>query len=143
MNNFGFFLMSHVPPSGSKECLLLAWCNGVDLACFLTNVNKINAWCYLDPPNKPWIMSCIYGPPYRKNKSNFWDSLLTIGENHSLAWLCIGDFNMIIDQSENIGGRPFACSSSDPFRLFMNNNGIVDLRFSGNPFTWSNNRDDV
>jgi hypothetical protein len=79
---------------------LLAWRNGVDLVCFLTSVNIINALCYSDPPDKPWMLSCIYGPPYRKNKSTFWESLSTIGENHNGAWLCIGDFNMIIDQSE-------------------------------------------
>jgi len=143
MNNLGFFLMSHVPPFGSKGGVLLVWRNGVDLVCFLTNVNTTNAWCYSNPPNKPWILSCIYRPPYSKNKSNFWDSLSTIGENHSGAWLCIRDFNMIIDQFEKIGGRLFACSSSDPFRLFMNNNGMVYLGFSSNPFTWYNNRDDV
>jgi hypothetical protein len=45
---------------------------------------------------------------------------------------------MIIDQFKKIGGHPFACSTSDPFRLFMNNNGMVDFGFFGNPFTWSN-----
>jgi hypothetical protein len=43
--------------------------------------------------------------------------------------LCIGDFNMIVDQSEKFGGRPFACSSAYPFRLFINNNEMVDLGF--------------
>lgn len=50
---------------------------------------------------------------------------------------------MIIDQSGKVGGRPSACLSSDPFRLFMNNYGIIYLGFSSNPFTWSNNRNDV
>lgn len=50
---------------------------------------------------------------------------------------------MIIDQSEKSGGRPFAFSSFDSFRLFINNNGMVDLGFSDNPFTWSNNIDGV
>jgi hypothetical protein len=54
--------------------------------------------------------------------------------------LCIGDFNKILDQSEKTGGRPFACSSNDPFRHFINSHGMVDLGFMGNPFTWSNNR---
>jgi len=103
----------------------------------------INAWCYLDPSNKPRLLSCIYGPPYRKNKCVFWDSIAKIGEFYNGAWLCIGDFNIIVDQSEKFGGRPFVCSSADPFRLFINNNEMVDLGFFGNPFTWSNNRDGV
>jgi hypothetical protein len=128
------------PPSGTKGGLLLAWRHGVDLECFLTDVNKISAWCYSDPPNSPWILSCIYGPPYRKYDGCFWDSLSAMGDNYSAPWLCIGDFNKILDQSEKIGGRPFACSSCDPFREFINHHGLIDLGFTGNPFTWSNNR---
>jgi hypothetical protein len=35
LNSLGFFKMVHAPPSGSKERLLLAWHNGVDLECIL------------------------------------------------------------------------------------------------------------
>jgi hypothetical protein len=44
-------MMSHAPPSGSKGGLLLAWRRGVDLECFSSSVNSINAWCYSDPPS--------------------------------------------------------------------------------------------
>jgi exonuclease III len=64
LNQLGFYLMTHVPPAGSKGGLLLTWRHGVVLECFLTSVNIISAWCYSDPPHNPWILSCIYGPPY-------------------------------------------------------------------------------
>jgi hypothetical protein len=47
---------------------------------------------------------------------------------------------MILSQSEKYGGRPFASSSNDPFHSFLDSFGIVDLGFTGNPFTWSNKR---
>lgn len=133
--------MSHVPPTGTRGGLLLAWRHGVELECFLFNVNIISAWCYFDPSNTPWIPTCVYDPPSSKNKSNFWDSISDIGENFNGAWLCIGDFNMILDQSKKKGGHPFTCSSNDTFRSFHNKNGMVDLGFSSNPFTWSNKRE--
>jgi hypothetical protein len=68
--------MSHVSLIGSKGGLLLAWRYGVHLECFSSTVNMINAWCYLDPPNKPWLLACIYGPPEKFNNSIFWDSIL-------------------------------------------------------------------
>ena len=49
---------------------------------------------------------------------------------------------MILSQSEKYGGRPFACSSNDAFRSFLDAFGTIDLGFSGNPFTWSNKRQD-
>jgi exonuclease III len=63
LNSLGYFLLSHVFPNGFKGGLLLAWRHGVDLECFLSIVNTINAWCYSDSPNKPWLLTCIYGPP--------------------------------------------------------------------------------
>jgi hypothetical protein len=48
---------------------------------------------------------------------------------------------MILNQSEKTGGLPYASSSRDYFHSFMNIFGMVDLGFSGNPFTWSNHRE--
>jgi hypothetical protein len=48
---------------------------------------------------------------------------------------------MILGQSEKSGGLPYACSSRDFFLDFLNTYGMVDLGFSGNPYTWSNHRE--
>ena len=140
LNSLGFFLMSHAPPTGSQGRLLLTWRHGVDLECFSISDNTIYTLCYSDPPNKPWLLTCLYGPPEWKNKPAFWESLLHEGNNYYGPWLCIGDFNMILSQSEKYGGTLFACSSTDPFRHFLDSFGMVDLGFVGNPFTWSNKR---
>jgi hypothetical protein len=108
----------------------------------VTNKFTIIAWCYSDPPNNPWILSCVYGPSFNKNNSDFWNYLASINSDYYGPWLCIGDFNSILDQSEKFGGRPYACSSNDLFRDFLNSHGLVDLGFSGSPFTWSNHRHD-
>ena len=140
LNNLGFSNMLHAPPSSSKGGLLLAWRTGVELECISFSINIINVWCYSDPLNNLWLLSCIYGPLVYKNKSGFWDSLLNVGKDFTRPWLCIGDFNMIISQSKKLGGHPYACSSNDPFHYFLDSFGMVDLGFSGNPFTWSNKR---
>jgi hypothetical protein len=101
-------------------------------------VNTINVWCYSDPSNNPWLLYCIYGPLVHKNKSSFWESLLDVGKGFVGPWLCIGDFNMILSQSTTFGGRPYACSLNDPFHNFLDSFSMIDLGFSGNPFTWSN-----
>jgi hypothetical protein len=36
---------------------------------------------------------------------------------------------MILSQSKKYGGRPFACSSNDPFHSFLDSFGMVDLGF--------------
>jgi hypothetical protein len=81
----------------------LAWRHGVYLGCFSSSVDTINAWCYVDPPNKPRLLTFIYGPPEKINKSIFWDSLLNEGKDYYGHWLCIGDFNVILSQFEYFG----------------------------------------
>jgi hypothetical protein len=108
---------------------LLAWQQGVDLVCCSSSANILSAWCYSDPPNNPWLLSCIYGPPVYKNKSMFWDSLLDVGKDYYGPWLCIDDFNMILSQSDKYGDRPYACSSNDAFHSSLDLFGMIDLGF--------------
>jgi hypothetical protein len=140
LNSLGFFLMTQFAPAGSSGGLVLTWRPGVELECFITNKNHISAWCYSDPPYNPWILSCIYGPPDSRDKLAFWDSFTSVGEGFVSPWLCIGDLNYVLDQSEKLGGRPVASSSHCPFKLFIDHFGLVDLGFVGNPYTWCNNR---
>ena len=76
----------------------------------------------------------------QNNKYVFWDSLLDVGKDYYGHWMCIGDFNMILSQSEKYGGKPDACSSNDVFHSFMDSFDMIDLGFSGNPYTWYNKR---
>jgi hypothetical protein len=107
LNRLGFFLMTQVAASGSSGGLVLTWCPGVDLECFISNKNNISAWCYSDPPHSPWILSCVYGPPKRSDRMVFWDSFATIGDGFEASWLCIGDFNSVVNQSEKNWGQTY------------------------------------
>jgi hypothetical protein len=69
-----------------------------------------------------------------------WNSLLDKRNDYNGHWLCIGDFNMILLQSKKYGGQPYASLSNDPFHCLLDSFGIVYLGFFGNPFTWSNKR---
>jgi hypothetical protein len=140
LNSLGFFLICQVAPVGSRGGLALSWRPGVDLECFITNKNNISAWCFSDPTHTPWILSCIYGPPDIREKPAFWDSFTAASDNFVSPWLCIGDLNFVLDQSEKQGGRLVASSSSCPFKKFIDHFGLVDLGFAGNPYTWCNHR---
>jgi hypothetical protein len=85
-------------------------------------------------------LSCIYGPLETINKLAIWDSLTAVGEDFASLWLCIDDFNFVLDQSEKLGGKLVASSFHCPFKHFIDHLGLVDLGFVGNLFTWCNNR---
>ena len=91
--------MSQVAATGISGCLVLSWWPEVDLECFASNKN-ISTWCFSDPLQSPWILSCVYGPPNRSDIMDFWDSFASIGDSFEAFWLCIGDFNSILVQSK-------------------------------------------
>ena len=140
LNRLGFFFMTQFAPTGSSGRLILTWRPRVELECFISNKHNNSTWSYLDPPNSPWILSCIYGPLDKRDKLAFWDSFTSIDEGFVSPWLCIGDLNSVLDQFEKLGGRPVASSSLYPFKHFIDHFGLVDLGFVGSPFTWCNNR---
>ncbi|KAK3033681.1 hypothetical protein RJ639_034560 [Escallonia herrerae] len=97
--------------------LCLAWKLGVDLEIVSASANLISGLVFSDPTDTPWMLTAIYGP-----------------------WLGIGDFNEILAISDKRGGRPYASPSHGGFPSVMLEKGLVDLGFSGNPFTWMNKR---
>jgi hypothetical protein len=64
----------------------------------------------------------------------------TLGVSYNDSWVCIGDFNSITSPDDKFGGRAFDSFSPNLFADFMDGFGMIDLGFSGNPFTWSNHR---
>jgi len=58
-----------------------------------------------------------------------------------LPWLCAGDFNEILDATEQFGGLVRLESQMDGFQDVVEVCGFADLGFSGLPWTWDNRQD--
>ena len=89
----------------------------------------------------PWRFSNIYGDPNPNQRRNTWDLLQRLCFMDTGPWLCCGDFNEILDNSEKLGGREKSQSSIDIFRCSIDICQLQDLGFEGEDcFTWSNGR---
>ncbi|KAF9609236.1 hypothetical protein IFM89_014430 [Coptis chinensis] len=76
--------------------------------------------------------------PYPKLKHHSWQFLQTLAEKYSQPWLIIGDLNIILNQSEKRGGDPYSSNESLIANELIQDTGLLDIGFSGNPFTWWN-----
>ncbi|XP_055814560.1 uncharacterized protein LOC129884256 [Solanum dulcamara] len=56
-------------------------------------------------------------------------------------WCIVGDFNVITEVEEKIGGLPYNMNKSLEFISVIEACGLTDLGFHGQSFTWCNNRD--
>ncbi|PKA58228.1 Putative ribonuclease H protein [Apostasia shenzhenica] len=77
--------------------------------------------------------------PYRRRE--LWNTVSPLLPSPS-PFLIGGDFNVLIDQSEKKGGKPFSTNmESEDFLDFMLSGDLHDLGFTGPAFTWCNNKD--
>lgn len=70
-----------------------------------------------------------------------WDALRYLKRQDNLPWLCAGDFNEILFQTEQRGGNPRSFNQMEGFRECLGDCGLEDLGFTGYPFTWDNKQD--
>ncbi|XP_030500227.1 uncharacterized protein LOC115715701 [Cannabis sativa] len=129
-----------VPPVGCAGGLILAWKEGFEFESINVSKNQITGFVYSDPARSPWLLSCVYGPPYFHEKKKFWSSLMVNGERFGGPWLILGDVNFVLSNSEGVGSK-----GRDQFIPFIseliNCHTLVDLPIKGDIMTWDNHRD--
>lgn len=54
----------------------------------------------------------------------------------NFSWLCLGDFNELLSQSEKLGGGLRPDGQMDLFRVVVDECDFLELPFTGSRFTW-------
>jgi exonuclease III len=134
----GFSNFICVDSHGRSSGLCLLWENSlqVDVLEFDSNLIAITVHDSICD----WNFVGFYGPPHKINRRIIWENLHALLESFEGPWVVLGDFNVILDDSEKEGGR-IGCSSMPSYlKDLLFDLGAVDLGFAGNKFTWSNRR---
>ncbi|XP_060210563.1 uncharacterized protein LOC132637499 [Lycium barbarum] len=69
-----------------------------------------------------------------------WDSIAQDTLNIQGPWIVGGDFNVILKSDEKLGGLPVHLAETDDFAHFVNNCGLMELKYFGSRYTWWNGR---
>ncbi|MQM06569.1 hypothetical protein Taro_039396 [Colocasia esculenta] len=85
------------------------------------------------------MITAVYTACDMSSRRLLYDDLLTSNINQ-LPWMVGGDFNCVSSPSEKEGGSTPNHSSMIDFNSFISAAGLLDAGFSGQRFTWSNNR---
>jgi exonuclease III len=88
-----------------------------------------------------WRMTGVYGESQGDRKHETWRMMRALKQQHQdgRPWLCLGDFNEILSNSEKQGGVPQPLVCMDNFKDALHACDLVDIGFEGDPFTWRNN----
>jgi hypothetical protein len=89
-----------------------------------------------------WRFTGFYGEPRRENRHNSWTLLRRLSNALSYPWLCMGDFNETLVSSEHLGANARPEAQMRAFRECVEDCGLIDVGWTGSPFTWDNRQAD-
>jgi hypothetical protein len=101
---FGYEGLFTVDPLGKSGGLALFWKNSRELQIQNFSSRHINATVSLTGSVFSWTLNYFYGHPKQGQRESSWQLLAFLSSLSNQAWICIGDFNEIIDNSEKSGG---------------------------------------
>jgi hypothetical protein len=136
----GFYYMFGVDSVGHSGGLLLLW----KIDCNITIQNysrrRINAVVASKGALLGWKFTGFYGHPDTAKISESWDLLRHLNSFQPTPWLCLGDFNEIVDHSEKKGTVIHPRRQMNNFQRALEDARLHDLGFKGPKFTWNNGR---
>ncbi|XP_073360408.1 uncharacterized protein [Aegilops tauschii subsp. strangulata] len=125
--------------NGKSGGLALWWRGNVQVT--------VKPWCqyFIDVnvvfEGKTMRITGFYGEPRTELREKSWDALRYLRRQDNQPWLCVGDFNEALLQSEQHRGNPRSFKQMDDFRECLADCVLDDLGFHGYPYTWDNRRD--
>lgn len=119
--------------------LALLWSRDVELK--LQSLDKLHIDVAVLSPatgEELWRFTGFYGEPRRELRHRSWECLRLLNSKSNLPWLCAGDFNEVLEASEHFGIQERSERQMEGFRDAVVDCGLMDLGFSGLPYTWDN-----
>jgi hypothetical protein len=85
-----------------------------------------------------WHLTCVYGESRVENRHHMWSLMQTLKAQSDLPWCVLGDFNEAMWSFEHFSTSQRSEGQILAFRDTLEMCGLIDLGFSGLPFTFDN-----
>ncbi|KAK3218735.1 hypothetical protein Dsin_012705 [Dipteronia sinensis] len=137
----GFFGKLVVNCSGKSGGLCMLWSTNVQVVLLSYSLAHMDVRLASSLDNRWWQLIGFYGNPNANQRSHSWNLLRRLVDMSNLPWVCVGDFNEVLDGAEEIGGVPKDWKLLAGFREALDDCGLDDLGYTGQQFTWCNKRE--
>ena len=139
-SRLGFHNALIVPSMGRSGGLAMLWKDDVDLVIQSYSHHHIDSFIK-STDNFQRRFTGFYGFSESHRKHESWRLLEHLGSMSRLPWLCVGDFNEILEQLEKRGLIDRPPQRMLDFRCALNSCQPIDFGYQGPIFTWDNGRD--
>ncbi|XP_019171913.1 PREDICTED: uncharacterized protein LOC109167347 [Ipomoea nil] len=87
----------------------------------------------------PWYLASVYGSLAHHLRRRLWNDLRQVERGFSGPWLAAGDFNTVLNKDETSNYSSFSSYRSADFGTWIQDEGLIDLGFTGAKLTWVKN----
>lgn len=87
-----------------------------------------------------FIVTLVYAKYNNEDSLILWEDICQLSSHMEGPWLVGGDFNIVLNIEEKIGGLPIQDADHQDFDICIQNCDLFKIHFKGNPFTWWNKR---
>ncbi|XP_060211843.1 uncharacterized protein LOC132639414 [Lycium barbarum] len=130
-------------PYANSNCNGKIWFfveHNVDVKVLLDTEQSFTVKLQFQDFNKDMVVTMVYAKCSELERMQLWDSLYLLASNMTSPWLVGGDFNVILNEEEKIGGLPVLPQEYEDFAFCLNSCELHEMPFKGSPFTWCNCR---
>ncbi|XP_021747551.1 uncharacterized protein LOC110713405 [Chenopodium quinoa] len=120
----------------------LFWLKGIEVNLQSMSIHHMDVLLKLGTSNVVWRLTRFYGWSEVHNRHLSWRLLEDLARQSDEAWVCIGDFNEILFESEKKGGRDRALWQMENFREAIDVCHLCDVHAEGYEFTYDNGQID-
>lgn len=117
------------------------WDEKMEVDVKIFSSQHVDVWV-INQDSSLWRFTGVYGFSDSASRHHTFGLLKRLSGLFSLPWLMGDDFNEVMYAFEKDGGSDRRFVSMARFRQVVDNCGLIDLGFQGEPFTWKNGQED-
>ena len=139
LSNWGFKGSSEVLREGLSGGLLLGWTQDWDVSILFQNRHFIHS-LITNMQGEVFIVTFLYGHPNLAQRHLIWNELQIFGRQICQKWVCIGDFNQVLHESDKLTFKDNIMIGNLQLQLVLSALCLIPIDSKGLPFTWMNKR---
>ncbi|XP_060202053.1 uncharacterized protein LOC132630501 [Lycium barbarum] len=112
----------------------------VDVEILYDTAQQVTLKLFLQKHNRYLITTMVYAKCDEVERMPLWDSIYQLVGSYDMPWLVGGDFNVVMNKEEKIGGVPVVPQNFEDFAFCINSCDLFETCLKGSPFTWWNGR---
>ncbi|KAG5606965.1 hypothetical protein H5410_028457 [Solanum commersonii] len=86
------------------------------------------------------LITTVYARCSALERLELWEDIRWIANACFVPWVIGGDFNVVLNDSEKLGGLPVCQMETTDFAHCISDSGLIEFPFSGSLYTWWNGR---